>query len=196
MIMVQLSVENTVSDSSRTRSMRIKLINLAEARGAIQYCNSFTRLRTILEILPQMRFSTWLRVLGENWTTCDNISEHLVDLFLQLEGLIQMPGFLRGLAAMFLSKREQAKIDSLYIGLRHRDRDDIFHRWDCKYGGKIGFKGYLFKTYSDAIVAGFRPCKVCKPDRSPYQHKRRDWTVHEACASDAADHASTASRAC
>jgi len=38
-----------------------------------------------------MRFSTWLRVLGENWTTCDNISEHLVDLFLQLEGLSGVP---------------------------------------------------------------------------------------------------------
>jgi len=82
-----------------------------------------------------------------------------------------MFGFLRSLAAMFLSKRELAKVDNLYICLRHRSRDDIYHRWDCEYGGKIGFRGVLFKTQSEAAAAGFRQCKVCKPDRNPYQRQ-------------------------
>ena len=84
-----------------------------------------------------------------------------------------MFGFLRSLAAMFLSKREQAKLDNLYIGLRHRTRDDIYHRWDCEYGGRIGFRGYLFKSRSEAMAAGFRPCKVCKPDRHPYRQEQK-----------------------
>ena len=82
-----------------------------------------------------------------------------------------MPGFLRNLALMFLSKRKQAKFDNLYIGLRHRFRANIYHRWDCEYGGRIGSRGFLFKTQSEATAAGFRPCKICKPDRFPYQRQ-------------------------
>ncbi len=78
-------------------------------------------------------------------------------------------GFQRFLAAILLSKREQAKLNNLYIGLRHRYRDDIFHRWDCEYGGKIGFRGLLLNTRSQATAAGFRPCKICRPDRNPYR---------------------------
>jgi hypothetical protein len=82
-----------------------------------------------------------------------------------------MSGLLRDLAGIVLSKRKQAELYNLYIGLRHRRRDDIFHRWDCEYGGRIGFRGYLFKSRSEAKAAGFRPCRVCKPDRYPYQRE-------------------------
>ena len=85
-------------------------------------------------------------------------------------------GIRRHLDAIFLSNRKQAELYNLYIGLRHRHRDDIFHRWDCEYGGKIGFRGRLFDGISEAFEAGYRPCRVCKPDRHPYtmdEHRER-----------------------
>lgn len=39
-----------------------------------------------------------------------------------------------------------------------------FHRVDCKWAQKISSANLqTFKTWDEAIKAGHRPCKVCKP---------------------------------
>lgn len=78
-------------------------------------------------------------------------------------------GILQDLLAAMMGKHRTAKARNLYIGLRTRRRGFIYHRWDCEFGGKIGFKGRLFESQAEARGNGFRPCKVCKPDRNPYK---------------------------
>lgn len=41
-----------------------------------RWCNSYSRLPTILELAAQMPAADWLRLLGENWSTCDNIGAY------------------------------------------------------------------------------------------------------------------------
>ena len=79
-----------------------------------------------------------------------------------------MPSLMQTFLKIVLGKRKLAELQNLYIGLRHRFRPSIYHRWDCEFGGKIGFRGVLFNSQMDAAKAGYRPCKVCKPDRNPY----------------------------
>lgn len=67
-----------------------------------------------------------------------------------------------------LGKRKLAQLWNLYIGSRHNLKENIYHRWDCDFGGMIRRRGRLFNSQSQATEAGYRPCKVCKPDRHPY----------------------------
>lgn len=43
-------------------------------------CDSYTRLPTILDLAFEMRFNEWLKLLGEEWACCDNISNHIDSL--------------------------------------------------------------------------------------------------------------------
>jgi hypothetical protein len=46
-----------------------------------RYSDSYTRLKMLLRFSHAMPDGDeWLRLLGENWPSCDNISEHMVDL--------------------------------------------------------------------------------------------------------------------
>ena len=53
---------------------------MTEHEEILSYCDSFTRLPTILDLAFEMPFQEWLRLLGEEWTGCDNISHHIDSL--------------------------------------------------------------------------------------------------------------------
>jgi methylphosphotriester-DNA--protein-cysteine methyltransferase len=54
----------------------------------------------------------------------------------------------------------------VYIG---HSGSKIYHRDDCEYGSSIGRRhGRVFESQARAVEIGYQPCKVCKPDRSPY----------------------------
>jgi micrococcal nuclease len=43
-------------------------------------------------------------------------------------------------------------------------KSQVFHKPDCQWAAKIDLKNLqTFPTREDAIKAGKRPCKVCKP---------------------------------
>jgi hypothetical protein len=63
-----------------------------------------------------------------------------------------------------------AQAQNLYIGRCSRNDELICHRWDCEYGAKIRRRGHLFNRQSTAVESGYRPCKVCEPDRNPYRN--------------------------
>ena len=80
-----------------------------------------------------------------------------------------------------LGKRKLAQLWNLYIGSRHNRKESIYHRWDCDFGGMIRYRGQLFKSQSQAIKAGYRPCKVCQPDRHPYSNE--EWVPNSGTIS-------------
>lgn len=51
---------------------------LVEAREAIKFCNSFNRLPAIIDLWNAGRVANtdWMRILGEEWSACDNIAQH------------------------------------------------------------------------------------------------------------------------
>jgi micrococcal nuclease len=56
---------------------------------------------------------------------------------------------------------EQKKPASAYVASSLREP---FHRPDCKWGIKISSANLkTFQSRNEAIQAGHRPCKVCKP---------------------------------
>lgn len=76
-------------------------------------------------------------------------------------------GLLHLLKAIFSPpSRRSAPPQTLYVA--HRD-SMIYHRDDCEYGSKMRHGRRFFRTQAKAVEEGFRPCKVCMPDRYPYR---------------------------
>ena len=46
----------------------------------IGWANSYTRMGVIIEAAGQLPDDEWLRCLGEAWSICDNIADHIDDL--------------------------------------------------------------------------------------------------------------------
>lgn len=57
--------------------MKRPKISLAEADKIALRCTSYSRLPTVIGLVHDMEYEEWLAVLGDNWSICDNISEHL-----------------------------------------------------------------------------------------------------------------------
>jgi len=59
----------------------------------------------------------------------------------------------------------RSKRKGKYAGWNGRRKDrKIFGRLDCKSGIRMKKENRVFfHTWSDAVAAGFRPCKNCKP---------------------------------
>jgi methylphosphotriester-DNA--protein-cysteine methyltransferase len=56
-------------------------------------------------------------------------------------------------------KADQAKVAYVASAIR-----EPFHRPDCKWAQRISSENLqTFRTREEAIKAGHRPCKVCKP---------------------------------
>ena len=55
-------------------------MNLEEAREILKWCDSYSRMPKLIEIFEHLEFEDWLVVIGEEWSGCDNIAEHLGDL--------------------------------------------------------------------------------------------------------------------
>jgi hypothetical protein len=57
---------------------QVKTVTLDMAMRAAAYANSYSRLRTIIDMFGEMEsYDEWLAVLGDNWTCCDNVSLYL-----------------------------------------------------------------------------------------------------------------------
>ena len=47
-------------------------------------------------------------------------------------------------------------------------RGQVFHRSDCRWARKIDPDNLLgYRSAADAMAAGLRPCKICKPPQAP-----------------------------
>ena len=55
-------------------------MNYEEAKEHLKFCGSYERIPALLEIFVFMDSPDWLRLLGEEWTCCDNIGMHLEEL--------------------------------------------------------------------------------------------------------------------
>ncbi|KZY94763.1 MULTISPECIES: hypothetical protein [unclassified Erythrobacter] len=53
------------------------LLDAASLRERLRFANSFTRLPRLLDLADQCVEADWLRVLGEEWSVCDNIGQML-----------------------------------------------------------------------------------------------------------------------
>ncbi len=51
--------------------------DLANLQKALLRCDSYSRLPTLLSYADSIEPSKWLKLLGENWDICDNVSEYL-----------------------------------------------------------------------------------------------------------------------
>lgn len=51
-------------------------LSLEQAREALDMCNSYERMPTLIGLYFQMAVGDWHVVLGEEWSCCDNIGRH------------------------------------------------------------------------------------------------------------------------
>jgi hypothetical protein len=84
-------------------------LSLDEAKEALRYSNSYTRLPILLSLAYRINETDWLRLLGEQWSGCDNISEYLDDLFDTPFGMRLGEGAI----SEMMTTEEQARFDSL-----------------------------------------------------------------------------------
>jgi hypothetical protein len=66
----------------------VTLLTLEDARDALRYCNSYSRMPTLIDLERSMRSNEWHTVLGEEWSGCDNVGRHrlLLRQMLPVEG--------------------------------------------------------------------------------------------------------------
>lgn len=55
-------------------------VTLKQARDHLRFANSYNRIGKVLELGWLMEPEDWCRLLGENWSTSDNIGSHFDDL--------------------------------------------------------------------------------------------------------------------
>jgi hypothetical protein len=49
-------------------------------RDALRFCNSYSRLPSMLSLYPSSHQSAWFEVLGEEWSCCDNVGNYRNEL--------------------------------------------------------------------------------------------------------------------
>jgi hypothetical protein len=54
---------------------------LAHAMTRLRFANSYSRMPALLELAWLLDAPDWLALLGEHWSDCDNIGEHIDELF-------------------------------------------------------------------------------------------------------------------
>ena len=87
--------------------------DLDRAREALKYCSSYTRLPTLLALWAGLavEYRDWLVLLGEEWPSCDNIGQHLDDLWeTPFADVLDRPSELRHL---LMDKAERAAFNAL-----------------------------------------------------------------------------------
>lgn len=55
-------------------------MNYQEAADHLKWCDSFTRLPQLIALHSCMAPADWLRLLGDEWTVCDNIGRYRLEL--------------------------------------------------------------------------------------------------------------------
>jgi len=96
--------------------------------------------------MPDKRIGSWIRVTSPNTSWGKGMFNPLKVLF-----------------KIFHESREP--VPSFYLG--HRG-NMIYHRDDCEYGRMMRRGRRLLRSQNQAVNEGFRPCKICQPDRNPY----------------------------
>ena len=56
-------------------------LTIAQGREQLKFCDSFTRLPTLIDIAFLMEPPEWLTLLGEEWSSCDNVSQYADELW-------------------------------------------------------------------------------------------------------------------
>lgn len=57
-----------------------ELMNAAGARKRLRFCDSYSRMETLVELADDMWEDQWHLVLGEEWSCCDNIGLYFDNL--------------------------------------------------------------------------------------------------------------------
>ena len=110
-------------------------LTLSQGREALQYADSFNRMTIMIGLSWRMESPDWLVLLGEYWSSCDNISEHAWHLQDTPFGeLIEDP---IGLRDAMMTPEERAKLALL------PERVTIFR--GCYANNKRGFSWSLDK---------------------------------------------------
>ena len=110
---------------------------IKQAKKSIYFCNSYNRLEAIFNLYGRMRFSSWLRVLGENWTICDNISQFSMELRMALDG--------SGTIYELMTRTERRRFDQLpdvvtiYRGCGEHNQDGLSWSLDKAVAEKFPF---------------------------------------------------------
>jgi hypothetical protein len=52
------------------------MVSLEEARAASLRCDSYSRMGYLIEVWGGMNRADWLRLVGSQWSCCDNIGQH------------------------------------------------------------------------------------------------------------------------
>lgn len=55
----------------------MKALDLLAGREAVKFCNSYSRIPDLIALSDDMAAADWLVLLGEEWSGCDNIGEHI-----------------------------------------------------------------------------------------------------------------------
>jgi len=79
-------------------------MTLEQLREYIQYSNSYTRLLDMLNCYEDCAAADWLRVIGEEWQSCDNIGFHKAALL----GILP-----RSTEPLMMTHEEMAELDAL-----------------------------------------------------------------------------------
>lgn len=56
------------------------MVTFAEADKALMWCDSYSRMESLLELRARMNQAEWLQAVGEHWTCCDNIGAYRLRL--------------------------------------------------------------------------------------------------------------------
>ncbi|MBO1518244.1 hypothetical protein [Oceanisphaera pacifica] len=62
----------------------IDLITRQQVNELMRFTNSYNRMEAIKELYNHTPSSMWFELLGENWSLCDNIYEHITPLSIRL----------------------------------------------------------------------------------------------------------------
>jgi len=56
-------------------------ITMEQAEENLKFCDSYNRLPTLLEMAWRLNGTDWLKLLGREWTTCDNVGIYIEKLW-------------------------------------------------------------------------------------------------------------------
>lgn len=58
------------------KALSVQVMSLDEARENVKYCNSYSRLPHLISFACRMDYTQWLSLLGEEWSSCDNVGQY------------------------------------------------------------------------------------------------------------------------
>jgi len=58
----------------------MNFLTTEQAKEKLRFCDSYSRLPTLLEIVWLVEDDEWLALLGDAWTVCDNVGVHIDEL--------------------------------------------------------------------------------------------------------------------